>query len=161
APTVVAAAPSPAPRPPDAAAIKALEDRLVHVAPVEQGSNLLIIDFAAIAPKLTDSDVGALLTPLREHIADLSLARAPIGDGVMELVATMPTLRSLNRTATKITDAGVTRLAGLPKLEELVLAQTAVTDAAAADLKKLQALKHVYVWGSALSTETLADLRAH
>ncbi|MCC7292985.1 MAG: hypothetical protein IT449_13065 [Phycisphaerales bacterium] len=150
------AVPAPAP-PPDA--IEALRARLVHVEAVAAESNELLIDFAAVAPQMTDADVQLLLAPLKPNVANLSLGRSIITDASMELVAAMPNLLRLDVRRTMITDAGVARLAGLARLEELTLAQNQLSDAAVDSLLAMPALKRLYIWRSGLSADAAARLR--
>lgn len=145
--------------PPPPEAIEALRSRLIHVEAVATGSNELLIDFAAVAPRITDEDVQALLAPLKLNAADVSLGRSGITDASMELVAGMPNLRRLDVRRTAITDAGVARLVGLSRLEELTLAQTQLSDAAVDSLLAMRALERVYIWRSGISADAAARLR--
>ena len=148
---------------PDPQALEALAAALVHVQPVAADAahrSLLWIDFAAVAPTTDDAAVTRLLTPLRAHVADLSLARSAITDAALELVASCPGLERLDLRATSIGDAGLAALAGHATLAELVLAQTRVTDAAVETLLALPALRRVFLWKTGLSEAALARLRA-
>ncbi len=157
-PATTAAAPPPVPPAPKAA-LDRLREALVHVEPISQGSSLLWIDFAAAAKKTSDADVAALLEPVREQVAELSLAGCTITDAAMPLIARMPNLRRLDLRSTPITDVGVAPLAGHPHLEELVLAQTKLSDAAAESLLALPALRTLYLWHAGLSEEAIGRLR--
>ncbi len=148
----------PAP-PPSPDAVASLRARLIHVEAVAQGSNELLIDFAAPALQITDADVQALLAPLKLNVADLSLGRSGITDASMDFVAQLPNLRRLDVRRTAITDAGVAKLVGLTRLEELIVAQTRLTDAAVDSLLAMPALRRVYVWRSGLSADAAARLR--
>jgi hypothetical protein len=152
--------PPPGPTPADPAAIKALQDRLVHVEPIAQDSPLLAVDFSAVAPTMSEDEVRTLLGPLRQQVADLSLARTKTGDSLVELVSLMPNLTRLNATGTGLTDAGLALLSTHAKLEDLVLSRTHLTDTSATALAAMPSLKRVYVWDAGLSTEALATLRA-
>jgi hypothetical protein len=118
----------------------------------------LWIDFAAPAGRLGEAEIAELLTPLAEHVAELSLNRAAAGDAVLALAATMPLTR-LELRETGVGDAAVLKLAGHATLETLVLTQTGVTDACVDALAGMPALKRVYVWGSRLTPEGVARLR--
>lgn len=144
--------------PPPPAAMDELTRRLVHVERESAGSNLVRIDFAAIAAGLSDGDAVELLTPLAQHVTDLSLARAPVGDAVLAVVAKMPELRRLDLRATNVTDAGLGALKDHARLEELVLSQTAAGDAALDALAAMPALRRLYVWRSAMTDEGLQRL---
>lgn len=147
-----------APKAASPATIEALKARLVHVEPVSQGSPLLVVDFSAVARDVGDEDVKSLLTPLREQIADLTLARSKISDAVMETITAMP-LRRLSLAATAVGDAGIARLAKAATLEELVLTQTKVTDESLAVIAELPRLRQVYLWKSGVTSAGAASLR--
>jgi mono/diheme cytochrome c family protein len=139
--------------PASGADLAALRARLAHVEPVERGSNLLWIDFAAAATSITDDDVESLLAPVRAHVAELSLSRARITDRALTVIAAMPNLRRLELRATGVTDAGVAALRSHPRLEELVLAQTHLTDASVENLAAMPALTRVNLWRAGVSGE--------
>lgn len=145
--------------PPDAVAIEALRERLVHVAARAQGENELVVDFAAAASTCDDADVEILLTPVLGNICDLSLSRARISDALLPLLSRMPRLERLDLRHTPMTTAGLADFAGHPRLRELVLAQTALSDDAIDALASMPALKRVYLWHSGISSEAVAELK--
>jgi len=149
---------SPEPPPPQASAIQALRSALVNVEAVRVGSNRLVVNFAAIAPDLTDSRAEALLAPVTQQVTGLSLARSSVTDDIAELLATMPHLRRLDLRGTALTDAGLGLLGGHAGLEELVLAQTRLTDAAVETLRRLPNLRRVHLWRSGMSQSAVAAL---
>ena len=153
-------APPAAPAPAAEGALAALRARLVHVQPLEDGSPLLWIDFAAPAGALSDAEAAALLAPVRAQAAELSLARVAVGEQTLQAVAGMAELRRLDLRAAGVTDSGLALLRGLPKLEHLVLVQNQLSDAAADTLAALPALRRAYLWSSGLSAEAVARLRA-
>lgn len=146
--------------PADPAALARLRAELVHVQPLSAGSTSLWIDFAAIAPRTQDALVAELLAPLRPQVAELALARSPVGAGTISFCAQLPGLTRLDLRDTKVGDAELAQLGSHPTLEELVLARTAITDASLERLLALPKLRHVYLWGCALSPESIARLRA-
>jgi YHS domain-containing protein/mono/diheme cytochrome c family protein len=143
----------------DPRAIAALEGALVHVERLARDSNLLWVDFAAIAASTDDALVARLLKPVREQTAELSLARSTIGDASLAIVARMPNLRRLDLRGTKVTSAGLVALAAGARIEELVLAQTSLSDAVVEPLLAMHALKRVYLWNAGLSADAVARLR--
>lgn len=145
---------------PDPEAINAVRDALAHVQPVARDSRMLTVSFAALAAAATDDVIVGLLTPLRDHIEDLSLARTAVTDRSLELVAAMPNLRRLDLRATAVSALGLARLAEHPAIADLVLAQTSMSDAAAATLKQMPRLSRVWVWKAGLSADALAALSA-
>jgi len=144
----------------DPAALARLRAELVHVQPVSVGSTSLWIDFAAIAPRAQDALVAELLAPLRPQVAELALARSPVGAGTLSFCAQLPGLTRLDLRDTKVGDAELARLGAHATLEELVLARTAITDASLERLLAFPKLRHVYLWGCALAPESIARLRA-
>lgn len=141
-------------------ALAALRERLVHVQPVSAESNELWIDFAAPAASIRDDDARALLEPLADHVADLSLARTRVGDPLLGLVADMPRLRRLDLGGTAVTGAGLAKLRGHATLEELVLSRARLDDGAVETLLDLPALEHVWLWSAGVGAEAVARLRA-
>jgi uncharacterized membrane protein/YHS domain-containing protein len=157
APAAHAAAPS-APAP--SAAVDALRSALVHVQPRAAGSTLLWIDTAAIAPSVDDAHVRAWLEPLREHVAELSLARTRVSDASAALFASMPHLARLDLSATRVGPATLRGLAKAPALVELVLTRAHLETCNIDDLLGLRALKVLRVWNSAVPEAVLSALRA-
>ncbi|MEO6709699.1 MAG: c-type cytochrome domain-containing protein [Planctomycetota bacterium] len=151
----VAAALAPA----DPKAIAALREALVHVQPVSEGSQLLWVDFSATAKSIDDAKAAALLLPLREQLAEVSLARSAVGDATLSMFANFDALRRLDVRATAIGDAGIAALAAHGQLSELVLAQNKLTDASVESLIAMTGLHGVHLWRSGISVEGIARLR--
>lgn len=149
------AGPSPAPE----AVLAGLRERLVHVQPLEAGSVELWVDFAAASAMTDDAAVRELLTPLVDHVAELSLARTQITDASLELIAAMPGLIRLDLRGTAISDAGLASLVQHAQLRELVVSQTQLSDAALDSLQSLPALTHLWIWEAGISPEAIATLR--
>jgi hypothetical protein len=158
----IPAAPEPVkpsvPPPAPEGALTALRQHLVHVEALSADTTLLWIDFAAAAQS-TDTEIKALLEPLKQQVAELSLARCAITSEVATLLAAMPNLSRLDLRATAITDEAVSALRTHPRLEELVLAQTRLTDGAFEHLLAMPALKRVHVWRSGVTPEGLKAAR--
>ncbi len=146
--------------PADPAALAELSRALVHVERLSRDSELLWVDFAAVAPAVGDAEVARLLEPLRGQLGELSLARTAITDATLALLARCPALRRLELRDTAVTSAGLRALEGHPALEELGLAQTALDDGAVESLLLLPALGCVTLWESGLSEAGLARLAA-
>lgn len=143
-----------------AQALAELKENLIHVAPVSAETALLWVDFAAAAPSIDDAGITRLLEPLRDHVADLSLARSAASDAVAPLLGSMSRLQRLDLRGTRLTDAGAAELSRLDRLEELNLAQTAVTDASVDALMKMRSLKRVHLWRSGVNAESVARMQA-
>ncbi|MAW62116.1 MAG: hypothetical protein CMJ94_14970 [Planctomycetes bacterium] len=149
-----------APRAVPEAVLDSMRERLVHVQPVREGSNLLWVDFAAPASQVDDAMVRELLTPVVDWIADLSLARTQVTDTSLELIAVMPQLERLDLRGTAVTTAGLQQLVDHPHLRELVVSRTKLDDAATSALQRLPALEHLWIWDAGLSAEAIEGLRA-
>lgn len=146
--------------PPPAKALAALKTALVHYEAAAAGSNLLKVDFAAIAPRLSDAEARPLIEPLLPWLDTLSLSRATtVSDDTIRLLKDAPHLRELNLGGTKVGDAGLAALAGLQNLKELVLARTRLSDGAVEAIAAIRPLEQVYLWKSGLSEEAIARLR--
>ncbi|MCP4860591.1 MAG: hypothetical protein GY902_05040 [Planctomycetes bacterium] len=157
-----ATAVTPAVAPTEAApqeALLALTNALIHVQPVEPGSTMLWVDFAAPAATIDDAQAHALLQPLQGHIGELSLARTKITDASLSQIAAMPALTRLDLRNTAITNTGLAELQGHQVLQQLVLSQTQVTDEAAATLQSLPSLHRLWVWDAKMTADGLAALR--
>ena len=141
------------------AVLSTMRDRLVHVQPVEAGSQLLWVDFAAPAKATDDVMVRELLTPVVDWVGDLSLARTQITDSSLELVSAMPQLARLDLRETQVTVSGLTHLAGHDQLAELVVSRTQLDDAVIETLKQLPALERLWIWDAGMSAEGLVALR--
>ena len=141
------------------AVLSTMRDRLVHVQPVEAGSQLLWIDFAAPASDTDDTMVRELLTPVVDWIGDLSLARTQITDSSLELVSAMPRLARLDLRETQVTVSGLAHLAGHEQLRELVVSRTQLNDAVSETLKQLPALERLWIWDAGMTPEGLVALR--
>lgn len=148
------------PRPAPEAVLKTLRERLVHVQPIEADSVELWVDFAAAAKMTDDAAVRELLTPLVDHVGELSLARTQITDASLELIAAMPRLSRLDLRETAITNAGLALLAGHAQLRELVVSRTKLSDEVSDSLQEMPALTQVWIWDAGLSEEGLSALRA-
>ncbi len=158
-----AAPPEPAQSPKAAAAspaaLDALRDALVHVAPIAAGSTLLEVDFSPVASATTDESLARLLEPLRDHVARLSLARCAITDAAIAPIARMPGLERLDLTSTAVTDAALQELTQAPALSDLVVVRTRLSDGAADALLDMPKLARVYVWRSGMSADAVDRLR--
>jgi uncharacterized membrane protein/mono/diheme cytochrome c family protein len=148
------------PSEPPSELLAALDAAFVHHERLAPDAPALWIDTAAIAPALDQAAFERWIVPLAPWIAELSLARAPLGDAALESLAHFPALVRLDLRATKITSAGLAHLAGHATLRELVLAQTALDDGVVATLASQPALTRVTLWKAGLTADALARLRA-
>ncbi|MCH2100309.1 MAG: hypothetical protein MK209_00080 [Planctomycetes bacterium] len=141
------------------AALSAMRKHLVHVQPVEVGSKMLWVDFAAPANTTDDAIVLELITPTIKWISDLSLARTQITDASVEIISTIPALVRLDLRETRVTTSGLAYLAGHDHLRELIVSRTHLNDAVIETLGQLPALERLWIWDAGITTEGLATLR--
>lgn len=152
------AQPIPPPPPtPSPVALAKLTAAQVHVQTTDPETGMLWISFAAV-PATTDETAIALLSPLKDFIADLSLARTAVGDQTLAAIGAMHNLRRLDLSATRITPAGLDSLASLRRLEELLLTRTKLDATAIPKLQTVASLKRLYVWNSGLDAAALEPL---
>ena len=140
-------------------ALAALREHLVHVQLADPESVALWIDFAAPAATIDAAMVEELLTPLKDFVGELSLARTHIHDANLELIGSMPRLTRLDLRETAVSDVGLVFLRGQESLHELVLSRTQLTDDVLATLLELPGLTRLWVWDAGLTTEGIATLR--
>ncbi|MBL9200625.1 MAG: hypothetical protein JNL39_08970 [Opitutaceae bacterium] len=107
----------------------------------------------------SDADVERLLA-VRENLAELDLARAPITDRALGTIGRLMNLKTLRLDRTPITDVGVAALAPLPQLASLNLNATRVTDQALEPLRRLKALRKIYLWDTAVTADGVKTLHA-
>ncbi|CAG1008054.1 hypothetical protein PHYC_03513 [Phycisphaerales bacterium] len=162
-PVVAEAAPAPPPPParaqPPADALERLRAAQVHVEVADPQTGLFWVSFGAAAGT-TDAEAAALLTPLKDCIADLSLARTATGDATLGVIAGMTELRTLDMSGTAVTPAGIGSLQALANLEELRLTRTRLDDQAVEAIRSLTPLKRLFVWNAGVSEPALQSLRA-
>ncbi|GJQ30937.1 MAG: hypothetical protein HBSAPP03_28210 [Phycisphaerae bacterium] len=159
------AAPSttPASLPPlDDTALSPFRTSQVHVERLSDDPNALLIDFAAAAGAghADDALASTLLSPVAEHVRDLSLARSSITDAAAPTLVRLTNLRRLNLAHTHVTSATVSRLASLPRLEELTIIGTVADDEALAGIVEAPSLRVLRVWRSNVTPEGVARLAA-
>jgi len=159
-----AAEPAPAPVPvppplpkPSPEALARLTAAQVHAQTTDPESGMLWISFAAV-PATTDQTAVALLTPLKDFIADLSLARTTVGDQTLAAVGGMHNLRRLDLSGTHITPAGLDAITSLSRLEELCLTRTKLDATAIPKLQSMASLKRLYVWNAGFDAAALDQL---
>lgn len=74
--------------------------------------------------------------PAMKNLTKLDLSQTEVGDGVLDVVATLENLEYLNLYGTKVTDAGIMKLKTLGNLKDLYLWQSQATPEGGAALKK-------------------------
>jgi acyl-CoA:6-aminopenicillanic acid acyl transferase/Leucine Rich Repeat (LRR) protein len=108
--------------------------------------------------KSSQLDAALPLLAKLPDLEELGLMDAPIGDGALEVVKSMPKLRALNIGGTRVTDAGLQHVQGLTSLEYLGVMRTQVSDAGLANLKNLPSLKTLNLADTKVTDEGLVHL---
>lgn len=140
-------------------AIKKVNAVGAQVTILQIGGPLVRVDFLTGVSRCNDASVAAL-TPIRENVTHLDLARTAITDDALKSAAAVPRLTRLDLRKTAVTDKGVQHLAECRHLTYLNLYGTAVTDAVVATLSSIKTLQHVYLWETKVSEAGLAKLKA-
>lgn len=138
-------------------ALARLEAQQVHVEATDPDSGTLWISFAAV-PGMTDESAIALLSPLKDFIADLSVARTMTGDATLAVIGGMKNLRRLDLSGTRITPAGLDAITSLSHLEELRITRTKLNATVVPKLQNITSLKRVYVWNADLDAAAIDQL---
>ncbi|HVF97757.1 MAG TPA: chitobiase/beta-hexosaminidase C-terminal domain-containing protein, partial [Flavisolibacter sp.] len=137
--------------------IKALNNNYRLVTPLGESSPALSVQFYGKNGYSTKA-LEELLQ-VKEQITELSLAKLPVRDGDLKIIAQLQNLRKLNLNYTDVTDEGLIELIALKQLQKLSLAGTAVSSTVAAQLLKLPELATVYIWNTKLNSTDLAALQ--
>src|SRR6185369_7285507 len=111
-------------------------------------------------PATTDQSAAELLSPLKDFVADLSVARTAIGDATLQAIGACANLRKLDLSGTRITPAGLDALAPLHKLEELRITRTKLDPSIIPKLQAIPSLKRLFAWNAGLDAAALEQLHA-
>ncbi len=145
--------------PASADVIKKVTDGGAQISALMVGGSLLRSDFLTGVSNCNDASVAAL-SPLKEHIAHLDLARTGITDAALKTVATFSRLTRLDLRHTKVTDAGVEALSASKNLIYLNLFGTEVSDASVPVLAGMKSLKNLYLFETKMTEAGVAKLKA-
>ena len=136
----------------DAEAIAKIEKLGAHILPLATTTNLLNVDFRAVADKTTDEHLE-LLKPLSGQIAWLNLGATKVSDRGLAKIASLKQLRRLYLDRSTIGDSGLAHLKGFPELYYLNLYGSKVTDKGLAHLGGLSKLRKLFVWQTGVTRE--------
>lgn len=142
---------------PDAVAVKHFERRKFFIQPVQEGNNLLRIDFLAMK-NLQKSDFDNI-KKLKQQIVYLNFARTNIQDRDLVSIAQCKNLIILHLEKTNISDKGLSSLANLKSLEYLNLYGTKVSDKGIRALAGLKNLKKLFLWQTKVSASGAKALK--
>lgn len=143
---------------PDSSAVAALRATGLAVQTLAEEEPFLQVHATNVARTLTSADLDRLRL-LAAQVAWLDLARTPVGDSTLALLATLPHLTRLHLEHTRVTDAGLQQLKDLSYLEYLNLYGTAVTDAGLRHLEGLTRLRRLYLWQTNVTPEGVERLK--
>ena len=122
------------------------------------GSPLLRVDFLTGVSKCEDSSIAAL-SPVKDNIAHLDLARTKITDAAFKSLTAMPRLTRLDLRKTAITDQGLASLTALKNLTYLNIYETGITDAGLAPLGKIKTLQQIYLYQTKVTEAGIKKLK--
>ena len=144
-------------QPPAADVLKKLQAGGPQIAPLMTGSPLLRVDFLKAVNQCDDNTLAAL-TPIKNNIAQLDLARTRITDASCKNIAQMPRLTHLDLRQTKITNAAIAQLSTLKNLVSLNLYGTEITDEAVPSLSAIKTLKYITVFECKMTEAGVSQL---
>ena len=139
------------------ASIAALTAKRIVVMPLSDSTHYLSVSYVN-APQTTDEEISSLL-PLKDQLLSLDLGRTAIGDGALQHLSALVSLRQLNLQYTGISDAALRRIQALNQLQKLNLIGTRITDAGLQELHKLPALKKVWCYQTQVTKSGVENLR--
>jgi len=113
--------------------------------PLARDTNLLNVDYRAVADQIGDSHLVDL-KPISEQLCWLNLGRTKITNNGLVVLKNMPHLMRLHLENTQIGDEGLKHLKGLEQLEYLNLYGSKVTNKGLTELRGLKNLKKLYLW---------------
>ena len=100
------------------------------------------------------------LSKVSEQLVILNLAKMPVKDEDIALIANFPNLERLNLNQTDITGTTLEQLKKCKKLESIALAGTKISNGNLQKLLDLPSLKEVFVWNTAIDEATATDRKS-
>lgn len=97
------------------------------------------------------------LSKVSEQLVILNLAKMPVKDEDLALIANFPNLERLNLNQTDITGNTIEQLKKCKKLESIALAGTKISKENLQKILDLPSLKEVFVWNTAIDEATVAE----
>ncbi|RYU97623.1 FN3 associated domain-containing protein [Emticicia agri] len=126
------------------------------VAPLANGSPALEAEF--FVSRKFDRKSLENLSKIQQQLVELSLAKMPVKDADIALIAKFPNLEKLNLSQTDITGATLDQLAQCKHLSSVALSGTKVSKAQVQKLMALPALAEVFVWNTPLDSLAIQEL---
>jgi uncharacterized membrane protein len=122
------------------------------------GSPALTVNF--FNSRLFSAEQLKELDKIRKQIVSLDLARMPVKDEDISLIAKFENLRRLNLGFSEITGKSLGELKSLKHLKSLTLSGTKVSAASLKNLQQLPQLHTVHTWNTAIPKEELEQLQS-
>ncbi|MBA4850824.1 FN3 associated domain-containing protein [Emticicia sp. BO119] len=126
------------------------------VTPLATGSPALEAEFF-VSRKFDRKSLENLLK-VQEQLVELSLAKMPVTDADINLIAKFPNLEKLNLNQTDITGATLDQLTQCRHLSSVALSGTKINKAQLQKLMALPALTEVFVWNTSLDSVAIQEL---
>jgi hypothetical protein len=139
--------------------LKKVAESGAQVVALQPGSPLLHVDFLTGVTKCNDESLAAL-SPIKENVAHLDLARTEITDGAFKSILLCTRLTRLDLRKTKVTDKALEQLTAAKNLVYLNLFGTEITDAGLVSLAKIKTLRNVYLSDTKVTEAGVAKLKA-
>ncbi|TDB61171.1 c-type cytochrome domain-containing protein [Arundinibacter roseus] len=144
--------------PADAQTLARLQTDYRTIAPLAVGSPAVAVNVynqAQFSRKTLEE-----LLEIQEQVVSLTLAKMPVTDADLDLIASFKNLRKLNLNFTEIAGTTLPKLSALPSLHTLTLTGTKVTfGQLAKNLPQLKSLKQVSVWDTDLTPQEQTKLQ--
>lgn len=136
--------------------LKEINTPFCSVVPLATGSPALEAEF--FVSKKFDKKSLENLSKVSQQLVVLSLAKMPVKDEDIALIAKFPNLEKLNLNQTDITGNTLDQLAACKHLSSIALAGTKITKEQFKKLANLPALAEVFVWNTALDSLAIKEL---
>lgn len=136
--------------------IEKLSNNYRVITPLAQQSPALVVNF--FNKNHFSSAALKELSELSEQVVEINLAKMPVKDEDLSILAQFPNLRTLNLNFTDISGKNMKALSGLKHLKHLAVSGTQLNAAALEAICRLPALQDLYCWSIAAGTGDIARL---
>lgn len=126
------------------------------VNPLANGSPALEAEF--FVSKKFDHKSLENLAKVKDQLVELSLAKMPVKDADLALIAKFPNLEKLNLNQTDITGATLDQLAQCKHLSSVALSGTKISKDKLQKLMVLPSLSEIFVWNTSLDSIAIQEL---
>lgn len=126
------------------------------VNPLANGSPALEAEF--FVSRKFDHKSLENLAKVKDQLVELSLAKMPVKDADLALIAKFPNLEKLNLNQTDITGATLDQLAQCKHLSSVALSGTKISKEKLQKLMILPSLSEIFVWNTSLDSIAIQEL---